>query len=112
MNGRTKSVEFRGAALADLRAFPTDARREAGHQIDRLQQGRDPDDWKPMPTVGAGVREIRVREANGAFRVIYVAKFQDAIYVLHCFQKKTQKTRRDDLDLAARRYKELLKEIG
>lgn len=111
MNERTKSVEFRGGALADLRAFPTDARREAGHQLDRLQQGRDPDDWKPMPTVGTGVREVRVREANGAFRVIYVAKFHDAIYVLHCFQKTSQKTSKGDLDLATRRYKDLLKEI-
>jgi phage-related protein len=111
MIDRTKSVEFRGSALDDLRAFPMTIRREAGHQLDQLQQGRDPDDWKPMSTVGQGVCEIRIRGADGAFRVIYVAKFEDAIYVLHCFQKKTQKTSREDLILAARRYKDLLKEL-
>ena len=111
-NERVKSVEFRGRALDDLRAFPTDARREAGYQIDQVQQGRDPDDWKPMATVGQGVREIRVREADGAFRVIYVAKFEAAVYVLHCFQKKTEKTSKADVELAAKRYRELLKELG
>ena len=65
-----------------------------------------------MSTVGQGVREIRIREADGAFRVIYVAKFESAIYVLHCFQKKTQKTSREDIALATRRYKDLLKELG
>ena len=85
-------VEFRGSALDDLRAFPASARREAGHQLDQVQHGHEPDDWKPMNTVGQGAREIRIRDAAGAFRVIYVAKFADAVYVLHCFQKKTQKT--------------------
>lgn len=88
------------------------ARREAGHQLDQVQNGIEPDDWKPMPAIGPGVREIRVREVSGAFRVIYVAKFADAVYVLHCFQKKTQKTAQQDLDLAARRYRDLLKEMG
>jgi phage-related protein len=107
-----KPVEFRGSALDDLREFPRSARREAGYQVDRLQNGRDPDDWKPMPTVGRGVREIRVREDDGAFRVIYVASFKNAIYVLHCFQKRTQKTSKADLGLAARRYRDLLKELN
>ncbi|WP_231940917.1 type II toxin-antitoxin system RelE/ParE family toxin [Acidihalobacter aeolianus] len=98
--------------MDDLRAFPSDARREAGHQIDQVQNGRDPDDWKPMPAVGKGVREIRVRDATGAFRVIYVAKLADAVYVLHCFQKKTQKTAKSDLELAGQRYRDLLKELG
>jgi phage-related protein len=65
-----------------------------------------------MSTIGQGVREIRIREADGAFRVIYMAKFEAAIYVLHCFQKKTQKTSREDITLATRRYKDLLKELG
>ena len=112
MNERARPVEFRGAALGDLREFPAAARREAGHQIDQVQQGLDPDDWKPMNTVGQGVREILIRQADGAFRVIYVAKFEDAVYVLHCFQKKTEKTRKADLDLAARRYRDLVKELG
>jgi phage-related protein len=107
-----KPVEFRGTALEDLRAFPKAARREAGYQLDQVQHGREPDDWKPMNTVGRGVREIRIRDSTGAFRVMYVAKFDDAVYVLHCFQKKTQKTSRADLNLAAQRYRDLLKEIG
>jgi phage-related protein len=107
-----KPVEFRGSALDDLRAFPQAARREAGHQLDQVQHGREPDDWKPMNTVGRAVREIRIRDAAGAFRVLYVAKFDDAIYVLHCFQKKTQKTSKADLNLAAQRYRDLLKELG
>lgn len=106
-----KPVEFCGSALDDLRAFPTEAKREAGHQLDQVQRGLDADDWKPMPTVGSGVREIRIRDAAGAYRVIYVAKFTDAIYVLHCFRKKTSKTNRPDLDLAIQRYRELVKEL-
>jgi phage-related protein len=107
-----KPVEFRGNALENLRAFPKAARREAGHQLDQIQHGREPDDWKPMNTVGRGVREIRIRDAAGAFRVLYVAKFEDAVYVLHCFQKKTQRTSKADLNLAAQRYRDLIKELG
>jgi phage-related protein len=107
-----KPVEFRGSALDDLRSFPLSARREAGHQIDQLQNGHEPDDYKPMTTVGPGVKEIRIRDAAGAFRVMYVAKFADAVYVLHCFQKKTVKTSKTDLDLATKRYRDLLKELG
>jgi phage-related protein len=108
----SKPVEFRGSALEDLRAFPEAARREAEYQLDQVQHGREPDDWKPMNTVGRGVQEIRIRDAAGAFRVLYVAKFDDAIYVLHCFQKKTQKTSKADMNLAALRYRDLLKELG
>jgi phage-related protein len=107
-----KPVEFRGSALEDLRAFPQAVRREAGFQLDQVQRGREPDDWKPMNTVGQGVREIRIRDTSGAFRVLYVAKLEDAVYVLHCFQKKTQKTRKSDLELAGQRYRDLLKELG
>jgi phage-related protein len=106
----SKPVEFRGSSLDDLRAFPASARRVAGHQLDQVQQGPEPDDWKPMVTIGPGVREIRIRDASGGFRVIYLAKFTDAVYVLHCFQKKTQKTSKADLDLAAKRYRDLVKE--
>ncbi|KQP61692.1 hypothetical protein ASG40_04090 [Methylobacterium sp. Leaf399] len=109
MTDRSKSVVFVGTALDDLRAFPLTARREAGYQIDRVQSGRDPDDWKPMTSIGPGARELRIREASGAFRVVYVAKFADAIFVLHCFRKTTQKTSREDLALATRRYGEAIK---
>jgi phage-related protein len=101
-----KPVEFRGSFLDDLRAFPIAARREAGHQLNQVQNGQDPDDWKPMNTVGQGVREVRIRDASGAFRIIYIAKFASAVYVLHCFQKKA------DLDLAGKRYRDLLKELS
>ena len=92
--------------------LPLTARREAGHQLDQLQNGREPDDWKPMNTVGRGAKEIRIRDEAGAFRVLYVAKFADAVYVLHCFQKKTGKTSKADVEIAAKRYRELLKELG
>jgi phage-related protein len=94
-----------------LKAFPEAARRRAGRQLQLVQQGKDPVDWKPMPAVGAGVREIRVRDEQGIFRVFYVTKLLDTVFVLHCFQKKTQKTNQGDLDLASRRYQELLREI-
>jgi phage-related protein len=76
-----------------------------------VQNGHEPDDWKPVSTVGQGVKEIRIRDAAGAFRVIYIAKFAHAVYVLHCFQKKTEKTNKADVDLAAKRYRDLLKEL-
>ena len=72
-----------------------------------MQKGHDPSDWKPMPTIGAGVREIRIRDTAGAYRVIYIASFADAIHVLHAFEKKTQKTARRDLELAATRLRQL-----
>lgn len=103
----TKPVEFRGNALDELRSFPEEARRAAGYQIDRVQHGYDPDDWKSMPSIGKGVREIRIRELSGAFRVVYLAKREDAVYVLHCFQKKTQKTATSDIELARNRFREL-----
>ncbi len=102
-----KPVVFLASSLADLRAFPERARHDAGFQLERVQRGFDPDDWKPMQTVGPGVREIRVRDASGAFRVIYVATFADSVYVLHAFVKKTQRIAQRDLALAQARYKEL-----
>ena len=106
-----KPVDFRGSSLDDLRAFPLSARREAGHQLDQVQHGQEPDDWKPMAIIDKGVKEIRIRDAAGAFRIIYVAKLADVVYVLHCFQKKTEKASKTDLDLAAKRYRELQKEL-
>ena len=90
-----------------MRDFPNDARREAGHELYQVQKGHDPSDWKPMPTIGAGVREIRIRDADGAYRVIYVATFADAIHVLHAFQKTSRKTAQRDLDLAMTRLRQL-----
>jgi phage-related protein len=100
-----KPVRFVGSAKDDLSAFPKSARTRAGHELFMVQAGRNPDDWKPMPTVGSGACEIRVRDEAGAFRVIYVAKFEDAVYVLHSFRKKTRKTSHADLELARERYR-------
>ena len=97
--------------MQDLSRFPAAARRKAGFQLFLVQQGEDPDDWKPMSDVGPGVKEIRIREKDGAFRVFYVATFQRAIFVLHCFKKKTQQTSAGDKELAKRRYKELIREM-
>ena len=91
--------------MDDLRAFPATARREAGHQLDRVQNGDNPDDWKPIPSVGPGVREVRVHDQAGAFRVVYIATRPEAVYVLHAFQKKTRATPRRDLDLATARLR-------
>jgi phage-related protein len=102
-----KPVTFHGDSLDRLRDFPEDARREAGHELYQVQKGGDPSDWKPMPTIGAGVREIRIRDAGGAYRVIYSAALTDAVHVLHAFQKKSQKTAQRDLDLAAARLRRL-----
>jgi phage-related protein len=104
-----KPVVFLRGSLDELRAFPDEARREAGFQIDRVQQGLDPVDWKPMPSIGSGVREIRIRERQGAFRVIYIASFGDAVHVISAFAKKTQKTASRDIDVARARFRALLR---
>ncbi|HEY4124841.1 MAG TPA: type II toxin-antitoxin system RelE/ParE family toxin [Rhizomicrobium sp.] len=103
-----KRIEFLGDSLTQLKAFPEGARKEAGVQLHKVQLGFEPSDWKPMATVGPGVREIRIRDQDGAFRVLYVARMASAIYVLHAFQKKTQQTTRKDMDLAVARLKQLL----
>ena len=100
-----KLTRFLGSAREDLAAFPEAARRSAGCELFMVQVGREPSDFKPMPSVGSGAYEIRVRDEAGAFRVIYVAKFEHAVYVLHAFQKNTRKTRQADIDLASARYR-------
>jgi len=94
-----------GSAYADLLTFPKAPRREAGFQLCKVQAGLEPVYWKPFDEVGAGTREIRVHDAKGIFRVLYVAKFEEAVYVLHCFQKKTQATTTQDKDIATARYR-------
>jgi phage-related protein len=107
-----RRLQFRGTSYKDLMAFPELARQEAGYQLGLVQSGGEPDDWKPMSSIGQGVQEIRLHEAAGAFRVVYVARFAAAVFVLHCFQKKTQKTTKLDIELASRRYRELVKELS
>jgi phage-related protein len=102
--GVSKPLEFLGSSRDDLRKFPAEVRRVIGAELLRVQLGAMPTDFKPMPAVGKGAYEIRVR-LDGAWRVIYVAKFDAAIYVLHTFQKKTQQTPKEDIELAAKRFK-------
>jgi phage-related protein len=104
IKNRVKAVYFVGTARKDLAGLPESARRRAGYELFMVQAGREPSDFKPIPGVGPGAYEIRVRDNAGAFRVIYVAKFEHAVYVLHVFQKKTRVTAKADIDLAARRY--------
>ncbi|MBE2196103.1 MAG: type II toxin-antitoxin system RelE/ParE family toxin [Caldilineaceae bacterium] len=101
-----KPLRFIGSSLDDLRDFPAEARRQAGYELRIVQRGQEPSDWKPMQNVAPGVREIRIR-VLGEWRVLYVAQFAEAVYVLHAFQKKTQQTRREDIELARRRYREI-----
>ncbi|AUT60413.1 type II toxin-antitoxin system RelE/ParE family toxin [Paraburkholderia terrae] len=100
-----KEIRWVGSSYNDLLAFPDESRRQAGFQLAKVQAGLDPDNWKPFDIAGAGTREIRVNEQEGAFRVMYVAKFVEAVYVLHCFHKKTQATSRQDREIAEARYR-------
>lgn len=104
-----KSVRFLGNSLKALREFPEDARHDAGYQIDKVQRGLQPDDFKPMPCIGKGVEEIRIWDESGTYRVVYTARLADAVIVLHAFQKKTQATAKRDVDLAKERFTEFMK---
>lgn len=101
-----KPLVFVGSSREDLRAFPAEARRTAGFELDAVQRGLPPSDWKPKNEVGAGVREIRIH-VRGEWRVLYVATLANAVYVLHAFRKKTRKTRLEDLELARKRYRQI-----
>jgi phage-related protein len=102
-----KPLQFLGDSLKCLRDFPDDAKQDAGRQLDRVQRGLQPNDFKPMPSIGRGVEEIRVWDDAGTFRVIYTARLADAVYVLHAFQKKTQATSKRDIDTAKARFAQL-----
>ncbi len=110
MSKPPKPLRFLGDSHDVLATFPEEAKRSAGFALYMVQIGRDPDDWKPMATIGPGVREIRVRDESGAFRLIYIAKFLEAVYVLHCFNKKSQQTAAKDIALSRKRLKELLED--
>jgi phage-related protein len=103
-----KEIRWVGSTYDDLLEFPEDARREAGFQLGKVQAGLDPDDWKPFDDVGSGAREIRIKDSHGIFRVMYVAKFEEAIYVLHCFQKKSEASAKKDKDIAETRYRAIV----
>jgi len=104
-----KIVTFLGDSLKCLREFPEDARQDAGYQLDKVQRGEQPDDFKPMPSIGKGVEEIRVWDESGTYRVIYTARLADKVYVLHAFQKKTQATAKRDIDPAKERFNQLMR---
>ena len=101
-----RALRFVGSSLDDLRDFPAEARRQVGFELYAVQRGLDPPDWRPMPDVGSGVREIRIH-VLGEWRVLYVARSADAVYVLHAFRKKTERTRREDIELARHRYRQI-----
>lgn len=105
-----KPIRFLGDSLQRLREFADDARQDAGYQLDKVQRGEQPDDFKPMPSIGKGVEEIRVWDESGTFRIVYTARIKAAVVVLHAFQKKTQATSKQDLDIARTRWAQLTKE--
>ena len=104
-----KPVHFVGSSRDDLRELPADARETVGYQLFKAQQGKEPDDWKPMPAVGTGVQEIRVWEESGTYRILYMARFEEALYVLHVFEKRSQRTSQRDIQLAKERYADLVR---
>ena len=104
-----KPIRFLGDSLKRLREFPDDARQDAGYQPDKVQHGQQPDDFKPMPSIGKGVEEIRVWDDAGTFRIVYTARWADAVAVLHAFQKQTQATSKRDIDTAKARFAQLMR---
>jgi phage-related protein len=105
-----KPVQFLGNSLQSLRDFPVDARQDAGYQLDKVQRGLQPDDFKPMPAIGKGVEEIRIRDDSGIYRVIYTARLADVVLVLHAFQKRTQRTSHRDIEIAKARFREMMRD--
>lgn len=105
-----KEIRWIGSSYNDILDFPDEARRKAGFQLGRLQAGLEPESWKPFGVAGAGVNEIRVNDSSGAYRVMYVAKFDEAIYVLHCFQKKTEAATRHDKEIVEVRHRSVIRE--
>jgi phage-related protein len=103
-----KPVEFLGDSIKRVRNFPDQVKYDLGRELFLVQNGQNPHDWKPMSSIGSGVKEIRIRDDNGAFRVVYTAQFAEFIYVLHAFQKKTEQTELSDIHLAKARFKQLI----
>ncbi|MFT9361668.1 type II toxin-antitoxin system RelE/ParE family toxin [Acetobacter okinawensis] len=111
MTSERKPIEFLGTALSDLREFPPEVMREMGYELALVQEGDAPSDWKPMAIVGPGVKEIRVSDEDGIYRSLYVASLGSKVYVLHCFQKKSQTTPKKDIDLASKRLSALYRKL-
>ena len=113
MSGKrvVKRVRFHGDAKERLSGFPDDVREDLGHNLFQVQNGRDPADWKPMNTVGPNVKEIRARNADGTWRVIYLATLPDLVHVFHAFEERTRKTSQHDINVARERYQELMRSL-
>jgi len=105
-----KPIRFVGDSLKRLREFPEDVRQDAGYQLDKVQRGEQPEDFKPMPSIGKGVEEIRLWDDSGTYRVLYTARLEEVVIVLHAFQKKTQATSKKDIDVARARWAQVMKE--
>ena len=105
-----KPVRFIGDSQKQIRGFPDLARQKAGFQLEKLQRGEQPDDFKPLTAIGKGVEELRISTLDGAFRVIYYARLANGVHVLHAFQKKSQATPRSDIDLAKARYRKVIQD--
>ena len=103
-----KTIFWVGSSRDMLRSFPVEVRRRAGHELDRVQRGMEPSDWKPMPSIGAGIREIRIYD-KGGYRIIYIARFEEAVYVLHVFRKQSKATSKKDITLARNRLHTVIK---
>jgi len=110
-NSIRKPVIFEGSSRADIQQFTEAAQDDLGYQLELVQRGEEPEDWKPMPTIGMGVNELRYHDDDGWFRVAYVAKFEDAVHVLHAFRKKTNKTSLQDIEIARKRFNKLLQKV-
>jgi phage-related protein len=104
-----KPINWIGTSKDEVGSFPEEARRKAGFQLRKVQRGEAPVDFKPMPTIGKGVQEIRVRTED-AYRIFYVAKFDEAVYVLHAFQKKAQKTSKQNINIGQQRYQQMIQD--
>lgn len=107
--GNLKDVYWVGSSLEELKRLPVNVVRMTGYQLHLVQMGMEPGDWKPMKTIGQGVKEIRIRESKNAYRIIYVVIRSDGIYVLHAFQKTTKTTSQKNINLAKRRYNEVMR---
>lgn len=105
-----KKLQFRGTSLDGIRRWPETVRRRVGQELRLVELGENPVHYRPMNAVGAGVIEIKIRDATGQYRVFYVARFEEAVYVLHAFEKKTKKTDDNDIEIGRRRYRELIEE--
>ena len=103
-----KNIIFIGQSKNIIKSFPQAAKRNTGYQLDKIQNGKEPSDWKPVNTIGTGVREIRIKDKEGIYRVIYISKFKQSIYVLHAFKKKARKTSKHDIDVVKTAYKIML----